>query len=197
MKRYFAFLACDEHGITRVADFQTIRACTCCPKAAEGLWKLPTYLWRPLNVSKSMWNLFKSFFWIPSEFPLREFPLKVPTKIPRKSPRKIPRFLKVTRRLINYWMSLEVCRKIFDIIFGNSPRLRKDSTSFCEGFGRIVKFSKASDSLWRILKATEVSGNRWKNSENFWRSLEAPEDSENFWGSSGNLWRTVKASNSF
>lgn len=126
-----------------------------------------------------------------------EFPLKVPTKIPRKSPRKIPRFLKVTRRLINYWMSLEVCRKIFDIIFGNSPRLRKDSTSFCEGFGRIIKFSKASDSLWRILKATEVSGNRWKNSENFWRSLEAPEDSENFWRSSGNLWRTVKASKSF
>lgn len=190
MKRYFAFLACDEHGITCVADFQTIRACTCCPKATEGLWKLPTYLWRPLNISNSIWNLFKSFFW-------NSLWRKVPTKIPRKSPRKIPRFLKVIRRLINYWMPLEVLRKIFDTIFGNSPRLRKDSTSFCEGFERIVKLSKASESLWRILEATEASGNRWKNSENFWSILEAPEDSENFWRSSGNLWRTVKASKSF
>lgn len=128
-----------------------------------------------------------------------EFPLKVPTKISRKSPRKIPRFLKVTGRLINYWMPLGVFRKIFGTIFGNSRRLRKDGTRFTwrflgnrdyvggslrafEGssslltkFGRlgwILKGFEASENLWRLWKVADILWWFWAFSRVFWISSD-------------------------
>lgn len=187
MKRYFAFLACDEHGITCVADFQTIRACTCCPKATEGLWKLPTYLWRPLNISNSIWNLFKSFFWNSLWRYLRRY-------LENHQGRSLGFWKSPEDKLIIgcHWRSLEKYSIPFLETHRDSGKIAQASVKVSEGSWNFRRPLKACEGSWKLPRHLEIVGKILKISEAVWKLPRTLKIFEEVLETSEELWKHPK-----